>query len=107
MDFGVRLLAFTPTTSAKLWRRGLSENDAEAVLVHGPVFVPQKAQLEERPGGGLRERPRRLLMIGRNRSGRLLTFVLELPDEDGTSIVVTGFESKGNELTWYRQRGGR
>ena len=45
-------------------------------------------------------------MIGRSRSRRLLTIVLELPDANGVSEVVTGFDAKGNEPGWYRQRGG-
>ena len=44
-------------------------------------------------------------MIGRTRAGRLLTIVLEFPDANGICAIVTAFDSKGNELGWYRQSG--
>lgn len=106
MDFGVRDLAFNESVIDKLWRHSVQEFEAWEVLWEDPVFKRQDAQEEIRDDGSLRKTNARLLMIGRTHSGRLLTIVLELPDADGISEVVTGFNSKGNELGWYRQRGG-
>ena len=46
-------------------------------------------------------------MIGPDRTGRLLTFILELPDDWGQSHVVTGWPSDNEERARYHQPGGR
>lgn len=107
MDYGVRDFRFSSTTMNKLGRRGIEQADVFELRERGAVFVPQKQTFEIGADGELRQRPRRLLMIGRNWAGQLLTIVLELPDSEGTCQVVTGFDAKPNEVTWYRQRGGR
>lgn len=106
MDFGVRDLAIKEVIVDKLWRHHVEEREVWEVLWESPVFKYQEPQDEIREDGTLRQRNARLLMIGRTRSRRIITIVLELPDAFGVSEVVTGFDSKGNELAWYRQGGG-
>ena len=45
-------------------------------------------------------------MVGPDGSGRLLTFILEYPDPQGASHVVTGWHADRDELARYRQAGG-
>ena len=106
MDFGVRDLVVKEFILDKLWRHGIQEHEVWEVHWGAPVFKRQVPHDEIRADGTLRRPPERLLMIGRSRSRRLLTIVLELPDANGVSEVVTGFDAKGNEPGWYRQRGG-
>ncbi|MCY3567289.1 MAG: hypothetical protein OXH38_01580, partial [Chloroflexi bacterium] len=99
MDYGVRDFRFSSTTTNKLGRRGIDAADVYEMRERGAVFIPQKQRFEIGDDGELRRRPRRLLMIGRNWAGQLLTIVLELPDSEGTCQVVTGFDAKSNEVT--------
>ena len=107
MDFGVRELEIGDAALDKLWGHSVREHEVWQIFYEHPVLMWQEPSEEERDDGSWRIRPRRILMIGRTRSRRLLTIVLELPDEEGVAEVVTGFDAKGNEPAWYRQRGGR
>lgn len=106
MDFGVADLRVSENVSDKLWDHGVEDHEAWEVLWGQPVFRRQEPRDEIRDDGSLRRSPARLLMIGRTRAGRLLTIVLEFLDANGICAVVTAFDSKGNELGWYRQSGG-
>lgn len=103
-------------------RVGLKSNDAteEELAAHGLIFehardvwygpakyFPQAAREVLDEFGKPRRQPERMKMIGPDRGGRLLTFILELPGVDGQSHVVTGWESDRDEQTRYHQPGGR
>ena len=101
----VAYLVWNEEAEDKLARRGLRVEDAYNVLDGHPRFFRQKARTE-RSGETLRERPERLRMVGPDGSGRLLTFILEYPDPQGASHVVTGWHADRDELARYRQAGG-
>ena len=47
-------------------------------------------------------------MVGPDNSGRLLTLVIEYPDGEGKSKIVTGWDADDEERAQCRQRrGGR
>lgn len=90
-----------------LWQHGLSMLDADDVWFGPAKYFDQGAELEIDEGGQLHERPDRLVMIGPDASGRLLTVILELPNERGESHVVTGWVSTSAQQSRYHQPGGR
>jgi len=49
--------------------------------------------------------PRRY-MIGRTRSGRLLTLIIEAIDDSGRCLLITGWSSSQAEITLYSRSGG-
>lgn len=94
-------------TEYELAAHGLVFDDAVEVW-HGPAkYFPQAARdlLDEIRNP--RRQPERVKMIGPDRRGRLLTFILELPGIDGQSHVVTGWQSDRDEQTRYHHPGGR
>lgn len=94
-------------TEDHLWKHGLMFAHARAVW-HGPAkYFEQKAVGRADQFGQLRDPPERLLMIGPDRTGRVLTIVLELPDNDQRSHVVTGWVASPAERTRYDRPGGR
>lgn len=101
----VTYLVWNDETEDKLAGRGLRVEDAYGVLDGRLRFFRQRARLEG-SSTGLRERPARLRMIGPDRSGRMLTFILEQPDAAGASHIVTGWLADRDELARYRQAGG-
>ena len=107
MDYGVRGLRFNAISEDELAAHGLSPADVDAVFERQPRFARQRASIEDSAEGGTRRRPGRLRMIGPNNSGRVLAFVLEYPDANGISHVVTGWRADDDELAKYRQLGGR
>ena len=90
-----------------LWRHGLQSADAEEVWLGPAKYFTQPARQHEDELGNIRNQPQRLLMIGPDHGGRLLTIVLELSDGNGYSRVVTGWHSSDSERTRYHQPGGR
>ena len=90
----------------KLLRKGLSFDRAVEVLNGKPKFATQAEANVPDEFGNDRIQPERLIMIGPDRGGRMLTFVLELPDADRVSQVVTGWESDDAEQSSYDQGGG-
>lgn len=90
----------------KLLRKGLSLDRAVEVLNGAPKFAAQAEVNAPDDFGNDRIQPERLIMIGPDRSGRMLTFVLELPDEDRVSEVVTGWASDDADKSSYDQGGG-
>lgn len=49
-------------------------------------------------------RPGRWVMIGRGLEEDVVTFVLEAPDADGESEVVTGWVATADEVDLYNQQ---
>ena len=90
-----------------LWKHGLSMLDADDVWLGPAKYFPQPAGASPRFRREADKRPERVVMIGPDWSGRLLTFILELPDERGVSHVVTGWVSTPGQQSRYHQRGGR
>ncbi len=89
------------STEYELAAHGLDFVDALAVW-YGPArYFPQAARDLLDEFGNPRRQPERLKMIGPDRRGRLLTFILELSGIDGQSHVVTGWESDRDEQTRY------
>lgn len=87
----------------KLGWRGLSTDDALEVLERKPRFVWQRPKPEPRDDGTLRMRPRRIVMTGSNYAGRVLTFILEEPDDVGVAAIVTGWPAKSRDIASYRR----
>ena len=69
----------------KLLSKGLSLDRAVEVLNGAPKFDAQPETNVPDESGRDRIQPERLIMIGRDRGGRMLTFVLEHPDPDRIS----------------------
>ena len=102
----IRRLRASNDVMRKLAAHSLSFQDAEEVLRTAPKFARQRARWEPQPDGTERHRPQRVVMIGPNRSGRLLRFTLEWPSADGLSYVVTGWEAGSADVSSYNQPGG-
>ena len=94
-------------TGEELWVHGLSLDDADDVWEGPAKYFPQPARRREGRLGNVRLQPERMKMIGPDPTGRLLTFVLELPDQHQVSHVVTGWVSDDEEQARYHQPGGR
>ncbi len=103
-------------------RYGLTGNDAtdEELAGHGLAFVdalevydgpakffPQDAKSGLDEDGIWYNQPRRQRMIGPNELGQLLVIILDLPTQNGTSHVVTGYPADKGQEARYRQPGGR
>lgn len=95
------------STDDHLWKHGLDYRDAVVVWVGPAKYFEQQEAEESGDAGRLRVRPERTIMIGPDASGRLLTFILELPDHHEESHVVTGWPSTIGEQSRYHQPGGR
>lgn len=96
-------LTWNATTERKLAAHELTVGDAFDVLHEEPQFYAQGAKPEISDSGFYRTRPARLRMVGPTRSDLMLTFILELPDRDGASHIVTGWESSAKEIETYGQ----
>lgn len=94
-------LAWNAATEGELAAHELAVSDALYVLRGAPQFYAQGPKPEISSRGFYRIRPPRLRMVGPTPSDRMLTFILELPDEDGASHVVTGWESSPAEIAAY------
>ena len=91
----------------ELWAHGLSLDDADDVWEGPAKYFAQPARQREDELGNVRFQPERMKMIGPDRTGLVLTFVLELSDQDRMSHVVTGWISDDEERTRYHRPGGR
>lgn len=89
-------LDFTEATVDKLYDHGLSESAPDEVLSDEPRFLPIGRQAD--PG-----RSERLRMIGRNNAGEMLSIIIEAPDGEGRSLVITGYPSGRRDRERYRQ----
>ena len=94
-------------TDDELSEHRLTFDDAEDVWNGAAKYFPQPTRHGIDAGGRSFTQPERLKMVGPDRTGRLLTFILELPDDDGWSHVVTGWRADRDEQTRYHQPGGR
>ena len=94
----------------RMWERGIMPEDLTAILRDDPLIEWQD---EERPPAEALPRssePFRLRMTGRGMQPRVLTAILEAPDEDGFSAVITVFDADPADQRRYRrhkQRRGR
>ena len=90
-----------------LWRHGLTYFDAEAVWQGPAKFFPQPARFRTNEDGTRHRQPERVKMVGPDDAGRMLTFILSLPDEFGQSVVITGWNATDGERTRYHRPGGK
>lgn len=97
-------LFWSDSTIEKLALHSLTIADAFAVFERAPVFLTQDSRLERDDSGGLRPRPQRIRMIGPGRTDQILTFVLEYPDSQDESFIVTGYASPRHDRQSYTQR---
>ncbi len=98
----------SPDTVDKLWEHGVTLDDAFDVEEIAPEVFRQKARLILRSDGTLHQQPARLRMIGPNRGERMITLIIEYPDMENLSTIVTGYWSSKSDQNDYRQRrGGR
>ena len=98
--------SWNDTTIEELAGHGLVIDDALDVARGAYKLFHQKGNTTIRRDGRITSRPDRRLMIGPDRGNRLLTFILEYPDLDGRSHVVTGWQSDAEETAMYRHPGG-
>ena len=86
-----------------MWERDIVPEDLTAILRNDPLI---ERQHEERSPGesalGSGESVR-LRMTGRSLQPRILTVILEEPDEDGFSVVVTVFDADAADQRRYRR----
>ena len=107
MDIPFNGLDGNDVTDDELAAHGLDFIDAMDVYDRAAKFFDQQPQDWIDRAGRLRHQPQRILMVGPDATGRLLTIVLELPDPDGISHVVTGYPAKPHDRTRYHHPGGR
>ena len=91
----------------ELAAHGLDFLDALDVYAGPAKYFPQPAREVTDEFGRPRRQPERILMIGPDASGRLLTVVLELPNHERICHVVTGYASANKDRTRYHRHGGR
>lgn len=103
----IRSLGWNEASLEELARHGLEPGDAAAVLASGLAKrFRQPARRRRDPFRAATIQPERIKLIGPDRSGRLLTFILELPDGDGRAHIVTGWIADTEERSRYRKPGG-
>ena len=107
MPIRIRALDYNEATEDELAAHGLDLDDALDVYEGPAKYFPQDAKDRLDDDARLVQQPERLLMVGPDASGRLLTFVLELPDADRICHVVTGYPSAQQDRTRCHQPGGR
>ena len=90
-----------------LWRHRLDFSDAVEVWLGQAKYFEQRERQEVDEFGQPWKQPARVVMIGPDFGGRLLTFILALPDGYGESRVVTGWPANRTDQTRYNQPGGR
>ena len=99
----IRSLTFNDATIDELAGHGLRVQDADDVLAGRPkLFADKDARSRRRRG-----LEPRLMMIGPDAGGALLTIILDAPDADRIAHIVTGWPSARGEQTRYHQPGGR
>ena len=87
----------------KLAARDLTVEDAHWAFSRDPVWVRQKRQPETAGRGERHSRPGRWRLIGRSLSGEVISVVVELPDRDGRSQIVTAYPSPGRDQARYSE----
>ena len=103
----IRSLVWNEASIEELARHGLEPGDAAAVLASGIAKRFGQPARRRDPFRAAMIQPERIKLIGPDRSGRLLTFILELPDGDGRAHIVTGWIADTEERSRYRKPGGR
>lgn len=98
-----RTIRISHESRRKLAERGLEFEDAEFAFDHRP-FLSWQPSRKRPPEEGPGTRPGRWVMIGRGLDEDIVTFVLEAPDADGESAVVTGWVATGDEAEMYNQQ---
>lgn len=106
MAVRIEQLASTDLTEEKLATHGLTLDDAFDVFEDNPRLFPQKRRAEEMRAGRVRYRPARLKMIGFNRAGDLCRIILEYPDDEFVSDIVTGYRANSDDWDRYAKAGG-
>ena len=94
-------------TEDHLWRHGLEFVDAQEVWLGPAKYFEQEEREETDHFGRPWLQPARVVMIGPTSSGRLITFILDQPDDFGRSRVITGWDANRSERTRYNRPGGR
>ncbi len=98
------LLRVTAHAQDRMAAHGIHVDDLHAVYRDDPARIPQKPKVEWREGSGRRIRPRRLRVVGRDAQHRLLTLIIEGPDERGVTSLVTVFPTANDdEINRYWQ----
>jgi len=86
-----------------MWERGIVPEDLTAILRNDPLIEWQDGEHSpDRPSPESGGSPR-LRMTGRSLQSRLLTAILEEPNEDGVAIAVTVFDADPAEQRRYRR----
>lgn len=98
-----RRLIFSRDSGIKLNLHGVRTDEPVRVLRGDPLIRPQASSYVLDDSGQWRWRPRRLKMIGPVEPDRFLTIILELPDDEGRAIVVTGYPAGEGDLAEYRR----
>ena len=98
-----RILRISDDSRRKLAERGIEFEDAEFAITHRPVLNWQPSN-ERPPEEGSGSRPGRWVMIGRGLEADIVTFVLEAPDVNGESEVVTGWLAAEDEAELYNRQ---
>lgn len=88
-------LQITDATEDELWNHGLSLDDALSVIDEESFRTFRDAKHQGRR-----------ILIGPDRSGRLLTLVIEAVDPDGRALLITGWPSSTAETTLFNRPGG-
>ena len=103
MATGPRWITWSSLAHDKLAGRGMTVDDAIDVFRGTPVFRRQKADYEELEDGSVRWRQERLVMIGPDRGGRMLVFVLTVPNDYLESRIATGWPATDGQVALYNQ----
>ena len=108
MATSIRTLVWNEASIEELARHGLRPEDAEAALESGIAKrFRQAARMRRHLRQSTARQPERIKMIGPDRSGRLLTIILELPDDNGLARIVTGWQASAGERSRDHRPGGR
>ena len=98
-----RHFTISPHAEDRMWERGIVPEDLTAILRNDPLIEWQDGEHSpDRPSSESGGSPR-LRMTGRSLQPRLLTAILEEPNEDGFAIVVTVFDADLAEQRRYRR----
>lgn len=93
-----RNLAISEHAEDCMWERDVIAADLFAILHGRPLIRWDIEKADPRAAAG----PHRLRMTGISLQRRLLTVILELPDENGQSVVVTVFDADSADERRYR-----
>ena len=94
-------LAWNGATVAELAAHELTVDDVIEVFEGDAEFFVQAPAPEISTRGVFQVRPQRLRMVGPIATGRLLTIILEMPDDRLASHIVTGWEADTRETERY------